>query len=351
MCVAAMLGYSSYTIHEVFLNFMNAFANNPVEPILEVGYSADTVLPQTYNGVSLASYVGAIPVPVGATTVTYDLTASGIGAKLQNGTATALVIGPGDTPNFDAYNALYGPGFYCSIAGPGAYDGFGNAQCPYLTIVLQKTTTVQHGSPGAGGAVIITAIDNKNTFVSGVQPYTTTDEGGNLMTAGYTGPVTAINQGTNTPAGTLQPVAGNDNVNGNGTGNEFAAGYTGKAVAYDPSVTTPGSLITETWHNVSPQNGWVVYSSGGFGRYKLMPHNVVHVELDLYDGAATSGTMFTLPSEYWPVQTQFVYIIIYNPSGVPALATIQITTGGAFQVLLWGKQTKQFIGNIHYSLD
>jgi hypothetical protein len=343
----AMLGNGTYTVAQVFITFTNAAPNNAVETILELGYSADTALPQTYTGASLVKYMGAVPVVTGAATVTYDLTPSGLGALLASGAATALVIGPGATPTFDAYNAPYGSGFYCSIYGPGAYDGFGNAQYPYLTIVLQKTLTTQPGSHGAGGAILITAINNTHIFVSSVQPYTTTDAGGNLMTGGYTGPVTAINQATNVPAGTLQPVAGNDNVNGDGTGNTFAAGYTGKAVSYDPSVTTPGTLVPETWHTVTPQNGWVIHS---LCRYRLMPHNIVHVELDIQDNTATTGVMFTLPSGYWATNSQFVPIQIFT-GGIPTMATIQVGTTGGLAILNWSQQLKRFIGNIHYSID
>ena len=141
-----MLANGQYTVEQVFLTFTNAYPNNAVESVLELGYSSDTSLPQTYSGESLAGYIGAIPIAAGAGTITYDVSQSGIGALMQNGTATALVIGPGATPTFDAFNAPYGPGFYCSVYGPGAYDSFGNAQYPYLTIVLQKTVTVQQAS-------------------------------------------------------------------------------------------------------------------------------------------------------------------------------------------------------------
>ena len=287
----AMLKNGSYTVEQVFITFTNAFANNPVEPILELGYSADTSLPQTYSGESLASYIGAIPIPAGSTTVTYDLTQSGIGQYLQTGAATALVIGPGATPTFDAYNAPYGPGFYCSIYGPGAYDGFGNAQYPYLTIVLQKTLTYQKGSSGAGGAIIITAINNSNVPVSNVQPYATTDE----------------------------------------AGNQFAQGYTGPVVAFDPTKTTPGSFVPETWKPITLDSGWTAVA-GQPPMYRILPHGSIE-----FSGAAThtafSGTVNVnssnpLSAPYRPVSNHYV-----RTSNGGTVADTYYTTTGVIQAL------------------
>jgi hypothetical protein len=131
-------------------------------------------------------------------------------------------------------------------------------------------------------------------------------------------------------------------------GNAFAAGYTGPVNAFHPG-TTPA--VVETWQTFPVANGWVIQGAGDPGRYKLMPDNTVMVELDLNDSAATSGTMGTLPVGYRPAVTQFILVSIFNPAGVPALATIQITTGGAFNVLLWSKQSRQYVCNFSFSID
>ena len=110
---------------------------------------------------------------------------------------------------------------------------------------------------------------------------------------------------------------------------------------------TAAGFSVDTWNNITPQNGWAAY---GFGRYRRMPDNTVLVELDLTDSAATANTMFTLPAGYQPVQTQFASLVIYTGS-TPVMCVVQVTTGGAFQVLNWTKQSKQFVGNIIYSLD
>lgn len=321
----AMLGNGQYTVEQVFLTFTNAFPNNAVEPILELGYSSDTVLPQTYSGESLASYIGAIPIPADATTVTYDLSQSGIGGLMQNGTATALVIGPGATPSFDAYDSPYGPGFYCSIYGPGAYDAFGNAQFPYLTIILQKTSTVQRGSSGSGGAILITALDNENTFVSAIQPYDTVDANGNTMAAGYTGAVTVFDPGT--PVATIQGTAGTDSSN-----NGFAAGYTGPVSAY-----TPGSspLTVETWHLITKDATWANLSPYAAVQYRMLPDGNVQLSglADFGSNQTVTKTLNSsnpLPAAYRPASQKYVRI------GAGDRATIEIASNGVISAVLDG---------------
>ncbi len=105
---------------------------------------------------------------------------------LQLGTCTAFLIGPNNTPTIDAYNAPTGADFYSAIYGPGAADAFGNSQAPYLTIVLAETTVPQVGSDGAGGGILLTAVNSSAAPVALTQPYAGTDEGGNPYGAGYT---------------------------------------------------------------------------------------------------------------------------------------------------------------------
>jgi Concanavalin A-like lectin/glucanases superfamily len=198
--LAASLGNGGWTITNVYLTFTNAFQNNTVDSILEFGYSADTVLPGTYEGASLVSYIGSAVIDTGSATQTYDITASGIGTHLANGTATAFVLGPGAVPDVDAYNAPTGPQFYCSIYGPGAANTAGVSQSPYLTIVLEKTLTVQHGSPGGGGAIVITAVNNSATLISAIQPFSGSDAGSNAYAGGYTGPVSTFHPGSSPAA-------------------------------------------------------------------------------------------------------------------------------------------------------
>lgn len=269
----AMLGSGKYTVEQVFLSFTNAMPNAAGESILEVGYSADTVLPQTYSGASLVSYIGAIPLPSGAVTVTYDLTQSGIGALMQSGAATALVLGPGDTPTFDAYNAADGQNFYCSIYGPGAADGFGNSQAPYLTIVLQETMTTQQGSAGAAGAITVTVIDNYSIPISTIEPYQTQDADLNTFAQGYTGQVTAFHP--------TSPVT----------------------TPYTPEIWTvvTSGFMTGGWTLPTPSNSVMPF------RYKLLATGQVFIQGEINTGTVTSGIFYTMPSAYTPVYSQFVW--------------------------------------------
>lgn len=141
----------------------------------------------------------------------------------------------------------------------------------------------------------------------------------------------------------LSAVAGSD-----ANGNSFGVGYTGPTQAFDPSASP---ATPETWHNIGTlSNGWT-YQSDNLGRYKLLSDNRVMVEMHVNDSSATSGTPFTMPVNYRPAVSQFVQIGIISGVTADSVATIQITTGGAFNVLNWAKQSKQYAGNVIYSLD
>ena len=262
-----MLGgaLGTYTIENIYLTLTNANPNNAVNTILEVGYSTtDTVLPQTYNGASLVDYIGAIPIEIGSGTITYDLAPSGFATQLtgQGGgsIATALILGPGANPTFDAFNSPTGPEFYASIYGPGAYDTFGNPLYPYLTITYQKTLTIQTGSDAATGAIV-------------------------------------INQTSNSiPVAFVEPFSGSD-----AAGNQFAQGFTGPINTFDPSVLSPGLFKPEIWHTPSiTLSGWAQTSGNMLLRYRLLPTGDLQLCGDI-GGPAIVGnpTLFTLPSAYF----------------------------------------------------
>ena len=291
--LASQLG-PSYTIVNVFLTFTNAFPQNTVESILEVGFSADTTLPQTYNGASLVNYVGAIPIPVGAGTITYDMSQTEIVTNLQSGGATALILGPGGTPTFDAYNAQAGSEFYCSIYGPGAADQFGNPEYPYLTIVFQETMTTQQGSYGSSGGILITNVSNSNTPVATIEPFATTDANGNQFAAGFTGPITA----------------------------------------FDPTEATPGDFVPESWKTVTlPGTG----SFSGTIRYKrLAESNFIVLDINVNMTTPTTAgpnayTTGAMDSQYWPQVTRgYVIPTIHTLYGAAAFTPYILVgnTGG-----------------------
>lgn len=293
--IAAAINSASYTITSVLLTLTNAFPSNPVESVLEVGYSSDTTLPQTYNGASLIDYAGAIEIPVGAGTITYDLTQTSLVAQIVNGTATALILGPGANPTFDAYNAPTGPQFYCAVYGPGAYDTAGNPLFPYLTITLQKTITTQRGSNGQGGGILVTAVNNANTPVVFIEPFAGTDA----------------------------------------SGNQFAQGYTGQTANFDPTSLNPGSYKPETWKTISNPSG----VTGTIRYRKLAESNfaVLDVLCTIVSTLTSSHTYTagTLNSQYWPLSGRN-YPAAFN-QGVSSTAIagpiIQITSGGVVSII------------------
>ena len=163
--LAATLKNGSYTVTRVTLTVTNANQQAAQETLLEVGWAPDASLPATYGAADLAGSAGVVEIPAGAATVTADLTLSQLGLYLQNGTATALVLGPGATPSFGAYNASTGADFYNVIYGPGATDKAGNSLAPYLTVTYAQTTTVQQGAHGGSGAIRVTFVNPAQTLL------------------------------------------------------------------------------------------------------------------------------------------------------------------------------------------
>jgi hypothetical protein len=284
--IKAAIGSATYTVTNVLLTVTNAFPSNAIESVLEVGYSNDTTLPPTYTGADLTDYVAAIEIPPGAGTVTYDLTQTGLIAELVNGTATALVMGPGNGPlngpTFDSYNSQTGPQFYASIYGPGAYDTSGNPLFPYLTIVLEKTITVQQGSNGSVGAILISNIDNEDTPVAFVEPFAGTDD----------------------------------------SGNQFGQGFTGQIQNFDPTQLTPGHYVPETWKTVTlPATGTF---SGTIRYKKLAEVNFIVVDINVTMTTPTSTGVNTyssgaMDSQYWPAANR--------QYAIPVAHTTLLTSG------------------------
>jgi hypothetical protein len=268
-----------------------------------VFYTADTSLPQTYTAQGSGNNVAAIPIPAGAGTITFDITESGLGGNqaapgfLQTGAATALLIGPGNTPTFDAYNAPTGPDFYSSVYGPGAADTSGNSQGPYLTLVLVKTRTVQVGSDGAGGGIVITAVNPAHTPVATTQPYAVADTAGNKFAAGYTGPVTAFN----------------------------------------PVNTAPGTFLPEVAHNTTGLNSFTTNPAGFPGlQYWIGADSIVHITGCFQNpsaGGPLNTTFFTLPGAYAPASTRyFLAPSQLGLTGAPDSMTVGIDPSGNMQL-------------------
>jgi hypothetical protein len=163
--LAASLQVSNYTVLRVTLTVFNANPQSTSNALMQVGWSPSTFLPITYIADDVAGSAGVIEIPAGAYSVTADLTESQLGNYLQNGGATALVLGPGDAPTFAAYNATTAADFYTATYGPGAADNAGNSLAPFLTVTYAQSTTVQQGSPGGAGAILLTFVDQGQTLV------------------------------------------------------------------------------------------------------------------------------------------------------------------------------------------
>jgi Concanavalin A-like lectin/glucanases superfamily len=163
--LAATLQSGNYTVLRVTLTVFNANPQASQDALMQVGWAPDTFLPITYEAGDIAGSAGVVEIPAASYSVTADLTESQLGLVLQSGTATSLVLGPGSTPTFAAYNADTAADFYTAIYGPGATDNAGNSLQPYLTITYAQSATVQQGSPGGAGAILLTYLNQAQTLV------------------------------------------------------------------------------------------------------------------------------------------------------------------------------------------
>lgn len=285
--LAAHLSAGQWLIQQVFLTFTNAYPTNTQESLLEVFWSGDTSLPQTYSGADSNGIVGALPIPIGSGTLTYDITEAGLAVfnqpGLQSGFCTAFILGALNDPTFDAYNAQTGPDFYASIYGPGAMDQFGNSQQPYLTLVLAKTPTFQQGSNAAGGGIVVSFINQEEIPIATVEPFATTDE----------------------------------------VGNAFAQGFTGQIACWNPASVLAGPPYSlETWHVIAPSTG---SNQAGDIRlqYRATADGMVQIVGTITNGSSMSGgTLFTLPAAWRPATNTFVPCAFFPAADGDAYLTI-----------------------------
>lgn len=299
--IKSLVGSGAWTVQQISITFTNANPTNPVDTILEFAYTNDTSLPQLLDGSSAIEYVGNALIPAGAGTVTYDLTNSDLASAILGGTATALMFGPSANANFDAYNASTGAQFYCEVYGVGATDVFGNSLQPFLTVVLQKTLTVQVGGGGGVGAIAITQIDDEGQPVAMVQSFAGVDD----------------------------------------EGNEYAQGFTGNISTWVPGVFDPS--VVETWHSMSLPSG----TTGSLRYTSLAEVGLVVIDVNLtITSALAAGTTYasstTLPSAYcptvltgglreFPLSVNGAYTAVSN--GSPRM---QVTSSGGVSILAPG---------------
>jgi concanavalin A-like lectin/glucanase superfamily protein len=264
------------TIVDCYLTVYNATPSNTIDPILELNYSADGLLPTNYLFSSAyGSSTPLVPYIMQDTTAAQviSLMNTGFTTALQNGLAQSIVIGPGDsiqsatnpaTPYFDAYNAPAGNYFYTSIYGPGALNAFNQSLAPTLTIEYTNSAP-QQGQTGGGGYLAVTVIDQQSIPVAAIQPFATLDTQANGFAQGFTGQITAFN-----------PVP-------------FAGGY-----------------IAETWHSLAPYltNSWVVSTNYEAG-FRLTALGDLELCGRVNLGSGSSPNIATLPAGYFPNNSVF----------------------------------------------
>lgn len=220
------------------LHVQHSWYNSGLTCILGYTSYADTGHPNTWNGSTNRTALTNYDIGEGST-VTRDLTGTGLGSALQSGAAKTLCVGPGSSYDLNNYGYFTGP-------------GGSSSQEPSLYIEGTTGTGVNVGGNGQDGQVII-----------------------NYQTATIL--VAAIS-----------PVAGTD-----ANGNAFGVGYTGQTNAF-----TPGSnpTVVETWNSITPGNSWT-----GTLQYKYMSDNSVWLVGSMVTPAAgVNGTIVTLPAGYRP---------------------------------------------------
>jgi hypothetical protein len=249
--LAALL--AGNTVLRVTLTVTNSYAQASQDALMQVGWSSDTFLPGTYTAADISGSAGVVEIPVGAYTVTADLTESQLGTYLANGTATALVLGPGPSPTFAAFNASTAPDFYTAVYGPGAVDSAGNPLQPYLTVTYAVgTANIQQGSPGGAGGILVTYVNQAQTLVGNFAAQAGTAVNGQVYSAGINasgGQLTAttvvIGTTSTTAGGRLGSRAGRRLGSG-------AAATNGAVLGYSTSTSTVTESTPGTYYFTVP---------------------------------------------------------------------------------------------------
>lgn len=237
----------AYQILSVSLTMTNAMVSQTVTNICEMSYSEDTTLPANYVADDFTGVLGDIPFRVQDTTVTYDLTWNTDFVEALQGmegvTTGAIILGPGNTPSFDAYNATTGASYYGAVYGPGSFDSDGNSLAPYLTIVyVESESFPNQGTPGGYGQITVAQVDNTAVPVFAIEPY--------AITAVPTPPVTGA------------------------PSQVFAQGATGPITTWDATQTDGLVFVPETWHTMAGFSTGYAHDSPA-PSYRIYPDSTV----------------------------------------------------------------------------
>ena len=220
---------------------------------------------------------------------TTDLTGFGLGNAMQSGAAQSVSLGPG-TPGFNLYN-------YTLVYGAGG----DNNQNPLIVVTWHTGSAPVQAGAGRDGQVKITYAVS-SALSAALQPAAGADASGNAFAAGYTGPVSAVQPGSN------------------------------------PSVV-------ETWHDMRPLgSSFVGTISGQYPpQYRLAPDGFVEVAGYVQTPAGTTSnynslTIFTMPAAYRPAADaghKWPVTLSTNPtgqtSGTVFTPVLQVDTAGNLQ--------------------
>lgn len=230
---------AAVTISSVTLTMFNITSWQSTGMSVQLGYSAATTLPATFDGTTGVTAALTYNTPQGASHV--QQASDALAAPLKAGTAKALVLGPGPA---------YDPTYY------GSFSGAGQSSTPVLTVSGYTGTLPIISGDGADGEVRITYVTN-GAAVAAMQAAQVTDDAGNVMAAGLTGQATSFKPGSN-----------------------------------------PATL--ETWTQGTLLNGWA-NQGGGLNnfQYKMTPIGVWIIGV-LSPAAMTNTLFFTLPAAYQP---------------------------------------------------
>jgi hypothetical protein len=262
---------AAVTVDTVRLTMTNLTSWNSTGLTVQLGYSAATAMPASFDGVTGVSAGQTYPVPMSAAHV-QDVSDT-LAGPLKAGTAKALVLGT--VPAFDT-------DYY------GSFAGAGQAGAPVLTVIGHTGAAQVHGGDGGDGTVTITYV-TPGVALAGMMPAAATDD----------------------------------------AGNDFAAGFTGDVTAFQPG-SSPANV--ETWHTPGLSNNWasttIQYKRMPFSAVWVLgvldPSGVT---------GGFPSTAFTLPAGYRPASTQDHAAGFHTATGASSGIFFRIASAGTVQVI------------------
>lgn len=131
----------------------------------------------------------------------------------------------------------------------------------------------------------------------------------------------------------------------------------GPMTATSGTASSPTLITTDSWQNMTLQNGWS--SAGAYARYRMLPDGNVQVQFQISGGTITNGTVIWTapagPPSYQPSTApgiQYFPIIVASGASAAQADTPQykMGTNGNLSVSFIPSGTTQIAGNFIYSL-